>query len=256
MLIAHITDTHISHAGRQARDLGATIAQLNALSPRPDVVLLSGDAANSGGAEQYRTLRDLLAGCAADVFVVPGNHDRRATLRAVLPERHFPGVIGEPFMYAIDAYPVRIIAIDTTAPGRPGGILDPQRLAWLDDVLTAGLGRPTLLFMHHPPFRTGVNLADAFGFKGLRRFREIVARHPHVRRIIAGHIHCERQTCIAGTLVSTGISTTPQRVPELFERHIVGLRSEPAGFTLHAWRPDGFATTTYVQTGDGRFTPR
>jgi hypothetical protein len=93
-----------------------------------------------------------------------------------------------------------------------------------------------------------------FGFRGLRRFREIVGGCPAVRRIIAGHIHCERQARIGSALASTSISSIPQRVPELFERgRMLGFRPEPAGFATHEWRDGTFVSTTYVNAGGGRF---
>ncbi len=33
--------------------------------------------------------------------------------------------------------------------------MDEERLAWLDAKLALAPDRPTLIFMHHPPFRTG-----------------------------------------------------------------------------------------------------
>ncbi len=253
MLIAQITDTHITTAGRQAADLRAALAWINQMRPRPDIVVLSGDTTHNGRPEQYARLHDILDGSAIDVVLVPGNHDRRPALRANVPSAHYPRSIGTSISYVIDSAPVRIVALDTTAPGRPGGILDDTRLTWLDAALGAAPQRPTLLFMHHPPFRTGVNLADVFGFKGLRWFERIVGRHPQLRRIVAGHIHCERSSTIAQALVTTCISGTPQVVPEVFERRLLGLRPEPGGFALHAFADGAFTTVTYVQAGAGRF---
>ncbi len=252
MLIAQLSDTHITLDGPQASDLLAAIAWLNGLPARPDVVLLSGDVTNNGRPDQYARLREVLAVCAVEVVVVPGNHDDRDALRATLPDTHYPGVIGESLNYAIDRGPLRIIGLDTTAPRRPGGILDDASLTWLDGTLAAAPGRPALLFMHHPPFRTGVNLADIFGFKGLRHFESIVRRHAHVRRIVAGHVHCERRTTIGQALVTTGLSSTPQLVPELFERRLAGFRPEPAGFALLTWADDTFTTMTYVHDRSGK----
>jgi Icc protein len=256
MLIAQVTDTHITTDGRQAGDLRAALAWLNLLQPRPDIVLLSGDTTNNGRPDQYARLRAILAGSAIDVVIVPGNHDRWSALRSGLPAAHYPGCIGPSISYAIESAPVRIIGLDTTAPGRPGGVLDDARLRWLDACLSAVPAQPTLLFMHHPPFRTGVHLADMFGFKGLRRFEQIVARHPQLRRIVAGHIHCERRTTIGRALVTTCISSTPQLVPEVFERRLLGLRPEPGGFAIHAFAHGTFTTVTYVQAGAGRFVTR
>lgn len=253
---AQLTDTHVTRDGPQATHLRAAIAYLNGLRPRTDALLLSGDAVNNGDAEQYAVLRDVLEHSAAPVYVVPGNHDRRAALRATLPESRYPGVHGARLNYAVDAGPVRLIGLDSSDWLRPGGVLDAATLTWLDENLGAAPDRPALIFMHHPPFRTGVNAADVFGFTGLTAFRSIVARHPAVRRIIAGHIHCERRAPIAQALATTSISSTPQVVPEVFERRILAMRPEPAGFALLDWTGDAFRSTTYVADGGGGFAAR
>ncbi len=253
---AQLTDTHVTRDGPQAQHLRAAIAFINGLRPPATALLLSGDAVNNGQADQYAVLRDVLEGSDAPVYVVPGNHDRREALRATLPESRYPGVGGGRLNYAVDAGPVRLIGLDSSHWRRPGGVLDTASLTWLDESLGMAPERPALIFMHHPPFRTGVNAADAFGFKGLAAFRSIVARRPAVRRIIAGHIHCERHAAIAQALATTSISSTPQVVPEVFERHILGLRPEPAGFALHDWTGDAFTSTTYVADGRGGFAAR
>jgi Icc protein len=256
VLIVQITDTHIMRGGAQARYLSETIAWINAMRPRPAAVVLSGDTANDGQREQYEILRDMLARCEIAVYLVPGNHDRRGPLRDALPNAHFPGATGERLNFALDAYPVRMIGIDTSEPGRLGGHLDDASLAWLDESLDAAPAHPTLIFMHHPPFRTGVNLADMCGFRGVRRFTDIVGRHPAARRIISGHVHCERRAEVGGALATTSISTTPQLVPEVFERHFLGMRSEAPGFATHSWQNGSFTSRTYVNSGNGRFVER
>jgi Icc protein len=257
VLIVQITDTHVTCDGHEAHYLGEAIAWINAMQPRPEAVLLSGDTVDHGRREQYAVLRELLACCEAPVYVVPGNHDGRRALRDVLPGAYYPGVSGERLDYVVDGHAIRIIGLDTSEQRRPAGILRPATLDWLDGCLDAAPARPTLLFMHHPPFRTGVNAADLFGFTGVGRLRTIVRRHPAVRRLIAGHIHSVREATIGTALASTSISSIPQRVPELFERgRILGSRAEPAGFTTHAWRNGSFVSTTYVNAGGGRFIER
>jgi Icc protein len=256
VLIAQVTDTHISANGTQAAYLTETLTFIAALQPRPVAIVMSGDLVDSGRAEEYTRLRDILARCDLPIYVVPGNHDRRGPLRAVLPQAHFPGTRGERLDYTIEASPLRLIALDSSKPRRSGGFLDDAALAWLNETLTDAPDRPTLLFMHHPPFRTGVNAADMLGFRGVRRFRAIVAAHPALQRIVGGHIHCERSATIGGALATTSISSAPQHVPELFERHILGLRNEPPGFALHLWNGSTFTSTTYVNLGAGRFVER
>jgi 3',5'-cyclic AMP phosphodiesterase CpdA len=89
MLIAQLSDLHIKPPGRLAYGrvdtaalLTAALADLTARRPAPDVVLLTGDLVDAGSAAEYAELRRLLAPLDCPVYVIPGNHDDRAGLRA------------------------------------------------------------------------------------------------------------------------------------------------------------------------------
>ena len=93
MLLAQITDLHIKPRGRlayrrvdTAACLELAVRQLAALTPRPDLVLVTGDLVDAGHPEEYGLLRELLAPLDMPLFLMPGNHDLRAPLRAGFPE--------------------------------------------------------------------------------------------------------------------------------------------------------------------------
>src|SRR5204863_3477551 len=88
MLIAHITDTHITAPGTllmgivdTASALERAVASLNRLDPSPDITVLTGDLVESGASEEYAHLRALLAPLRMPVFAIPGNHDAREPMR-------------------------------------------------------------------------------------------------------------------------------------------------------------------------------
>ena len=56
--------------------------------PQPDCVVVTGDLTDCGLPEEYEIVRDCLAALSMPVFVIPGNHDRRENLAAVLRARH------------------------------------------------------------------------------------------------------------------------------------------------------------------------
>ena len=89
MMIAQITDMHIRPRGKIAYGrvdtnamLEAAVATLEGLSRKPDLVIASGDLTDCGLAEEYAVLRDILEPLSMPVYLVPGNHDRRAELFA------------------------------------------------------------------------------------------------------------------------------------------------------------------------------
>src|SRR5207244_13210507 len=123
--------------------------------PSPDAIVSTGDLVESGEPEEYEHLRALLAPLRMPVFAIPGNHDAREPMRQAfggdgyLPAQGF-------LNYVIEDYPLRIIGLDTLIPGEGGGVLCPDRLRWLDEILARATERPTLVMMHHPPFVTGI----------------------------------------------------------------------------------------------------
>jgi 3',5'-cyclic AMP phosphodiesterase CpdA len=246
MLIAQITDLHVVasnqfYFGRVAAhaQLQQAIAHINALTPRPDVVLASGDLTDHGTAEEYAVLRDLLRALIPPVYLIPGNHDHRDVFLEAFADHAYLPRPGAPFaQYAIEEHPVRLIGLDTTIPGRGQGLLCAERLAWLDQTLCAAPHRPTLIFMHHPPFRTGLRVADALGLYGGRQMEAIVVRHHQVKLVACGHVHRSIQVAWGGTMACTIPSTTSvQAALDLREAIRTNAVIEPPAVQLHLFDP-------------------
>jgi 3',5'-cyclic AMP phosphodiesterase CpdA len=243
MLIAQITDLHVvAHDqlcyGRVATNaqLQEVIAHINTLMPRPDVVIASGDLTDHGTPEEYAALRDLLRALLPPVYLIPGNHDHRDVFLKAFADHAYLPHPGAPFaQYAIEEYPVRLVGLDTTILGRAHGELCAERLAWLEATLHAEPQRPTVIFMHHPPFRTGIRGMDAFGLYGGRQMEAIVARHAQVVRVICGHIHRSIQVAWGGTIACTAPSTCHQVALNLqeTETRMIDLVLEPRAVQLH-----------------------
>jgi 3',5'-cyclic AMP phosphodiesterase CpdA len=220
MLIAQITDLHVVARDQlcQGRvptnaQLREAVAHVNGLDPRPDAVLATGDLTDHGSPEEYAVLREILADLAPPLYVIPGNHDHRDRLLEAFADHAYLPRPGAAFAhYAVDDHPVRLVGLDTTVPGEPYGAMCDARLAWLDATLGAAPDRPTLIFMHHPPFRTGIRWIDAAGLDGGRRMAAIVARHPQVQRVACGHIHRPIQVAWGGTVAATAPSTSHAQV--------------------------------------------
>ncbi len=253
MLIAQITDFHVAPTPSSAkggldtnRMLTDAIEHVNGLDPRPDVVLATGDLTEGGSVEAYARLREILAKLEPRVLLIPGNHDSRANLIGAFPDHDYLPQQG--FLhYTVDDYPVRLVALDTTLPGRSEGRLCPERLAWLDARLMEQRERPTLIFMHHPPFETGIWWMDASGLGGARGFREVLARHPQVARVICGHLHRAIQAAWGHTVVSVAPSTCYQVHLDLVPESRPHAVLEPPACQLHHWTGEFFVShTSYV----------
>lgn len=98
------------------------------------------------------------------------------------------------------------------------------------------------------PVRVGIPFFDAMDLIDRQALAEVLVRHGHVVRVLAGHVHRPITAPFAGTTVTVAPSTC--RRSELRLRDVPGMRSvdEPTGFLLH-WI-DGFDCVTHlVQLG-------
>lgn len=77
--IVQISDTHIglSTAPNALQHLQKVVSQINAMSPQPDAVILTGDIGETTSA--WTTAKNTLAGLKAVVYFCPGNHDIHTT---------------------------------------------------------------------------------------------------------------------------------------------------------------------------------
>ena len=244
MLIAQLSDPHVRPEGVLYQGVvdsnamfAAAIVHVNALDPRPDLVLLSGDLVDKGTAGEYTMLRKLLAALELPFLIIPGNHDDREAFREAFSDHAYLPASG-PLNYVAEGYgAVRIAALDVTLPGLHHGTVTPAGAQWLEEVLAADSSRPTLIMMHQPPFESGVPYLDAYLCRDGGRLAEVVSRHPAVERIVCGHVHRFMMTRFGGTTLCTAPSTTTAIALQLKTDALPQSFVEPPAFLLHHWRP-------------------
>lgn len=240
-VIAHVSDTHF---GNSTQDPGARAAivmeHLVSMSPRPDVLLVTGDLADHGLAEEYVETRAWLDAWPGPLAVCPGNHDVR---------QEFVDGLGVPARSVVDVDGLRFVMLDSLIDAVDGvrvdeGRIGAEQLAWLDEQLAASTA-PTFVVLHHPPTTIGVELMDRIGLRDADELAAVLDRHPHVVATLVGHAHtmsattfCGRPLLIGGGVVST-ITSTAEPVdtvwypaPPTFALHLVG---EDMRITTH-WR--------------------
>jgi 3',5'-cyclic AMP phosphodiesterase CpdA len=259
VLIAQISDLHIKRPGElaygkvdTAAALRRCVTELYRLDPRPQLVVISGDLADTPKAEEYEHLKTLLGPLEIPFIAVPGNHDDRELMRAAFPRADYAQKIGA--LNSVRAVgPLDIVMLDSSVPNKPHGELDNDTLQWLDATLAHSPERPALLFLHHPPFVTGIRHMDVQNLHNADALDEIVRRQPRVRLIAVGHIHRATLTQFAG--VPATICPAPNHAValDLNERLLPSFKVEPPAFHLHAWfAGDGFGAlvTHHVPIGD------
>jgi 3',5'-cyclic-AMP phosphodiesterase len=139
-------------------------------------------------------------------------------------------------------YPdLTLVVLDSRVAGGTEGRLGEAQLAWLDEQLAGNADRPAAIALHHPPVAVGFPGMDAIRLADGDRLAGVVRRHPHVARVLAGHLHRVTTATFAGTTVSVAPSTFRQTDLRLTPGTI-GFADEPTGFLLHLTTPDGWVT--------------
>lgn len=211
MLLAQITDPHIK-ANRSiayghvdtAAFLEAVVNHINAFRPKIDAVIVTGDITDMGDSAAYDAARPIFKRLTMPWYVIPGNHDDRTNLRAAFCDHAYLKPGGDFIHYAIDAHPLRLVGLDTTVAGQPYGFLCRERLDWLDTTLRLEPEKPTLVYMHHPPFDTGIRHMDVQKLRNPDGLLSVLTKHPQVRHIACGHVHRAVETTLKGIGASIG----------------------------------------------------
>jgi len=238
MIIAQISDTHISlNTNENDAYLQRAVVHLLELPAQPDVVIITGDCVNSGHHIEYTRLLSLLAPLPMPYYLVPGNHDDRVKLLELFGAQGTQPLHGF-VQYVVDDGPVRLIALDTQVFGKGDGFLSDEQLQWLEERLSEAPTKPTLIFMHHPPIFVGLSAMDEMRLTNADAFGEIIARHPQVERIVAGHIHMSITRRFAGTIVMTCPPTTYAFLPDVNHPEVLNVLKEPPGCLIHVWNKD------------------
>ncbi|MGQ0559128.1 MAG: phosphodiesterase [Sphingosinicella sp.] len=253
MLIAQVTDLHLGFDPGNPEELNrqrldSVLAELVAMTPRPDLLLATGDIANDDDdGNSYACYRDAIAGLPFPVFSLLGNHDSRAPFLELFPEAAGEGGFVQ---HALDDWPLRILLLDTLETGRHGGGFCESRAGWLQARLDEAPERPTLIALHHPPLRTGHSwMTEVPEAKWVLRLRSVIEGRNNIVALIGGHIHRPIITRWAGAILIVCSSTAPQVAldlatldPEAPDQRPMIVAESPA-YALHLW--DGAALITH-----------
>ena len=203
MLIAQLTDLHIG-AGRRlayrkvdtATALERAVARVNAMVPRPDMVVFTGDIGDLGTADEYALVKDTLRDLDVPFYMIPGNHDQRAPLRAAFP----------------DAMPVE------------DGLHDGDDRPCV------------LFVHHPPVAVGIKHMDDQRLLSGAETFAQIVLAHEdRIQAIMCGHLHRPIHTRWAGVPLIVAPSIAHQVALDLRDDGPSAFTMEPPAMHLHRW---------------------
>jgi 3',5'-cyclic-AMP phosphodiesterase len=248
--MGQLSDAHLVEPGRLAMGevdtptcLADAVHALSALRPSLDLVVCHGDLTDHGTSAEYELAGTLLGSIGAPVLLLPGNHDDLDGIRALMDgplpaPATFAPAGGERFDGVVEG-PVRVIALDTARPPADGGTLGPDQLDWLDSTLGMGGESPVVIVMHHPPFRTGLAEMDSIGLDpaAAEELAKVVARHPTVERVCAGHVHRATNRRWAGTVAAT-VPGVAHSISYDVQGGALAWSLEPPAVGVVTWGPD------------------
>jgi 3',5'-cyclic AMP phosphodiesterase CpdA len=195
MIIAQISDTHLElnspDADQRIADFERTIAAINTLDPAPDVVVHTGDIVHNGRQDEYARAVSILAKARMPVYVLAGNKDNRANLRAAFSTHGYLAADSDFIDYAVERFPVRLIAIDTLSESSNKGDFCLARAGRLINLIDAEDTKPIAIFAHHPPFEVSVG-PDPLNFEApemMLRLRQVLQNSFRVVASFSGHVH-------------------------------------------------------------------
>lgn len=263
MLLAQISDLHIKRPGLLAYKkvntteyLRACIAKVNALLPKPDVLIITGDLADFGAAPEYQSLRRELSALTIPYYLMVGNHDHRSALREAFPDHAYLNTGSSFVHYAIDFDEISVLALDTQDLPNSGGRLCAERLSWLAEQLAQRRDKTVMIAMHHPPFDCGIEHMDKQGLAAgdSQKLEALLSSYHNVERIICGHVHRSAFTLFANTIASICPSPAHQVAYDLRENGPSAFIMEPPAFHVHAHVGKRWIThNVYVNDYGGRY---
>lgn len=212
--LLQLTDLHLfgDPRGRLLdQDPRETLQRVFGLARRqhwpPDAILLTGDLVHDESEAGYRYLRQRIRELGAPCFCIPGNHDRKKLLAALVePEAD------QPFR-SVRLRDWDILLLDSTVAGEAGGHLAGATLAALDRHLHNHPARPALVCLHHQPVAVGSRWIDTMMVDNGGELLQLAAGHDNLRAILWGHIHQAYDAEHAGTRLLATPSTCVQFLP-------------------------------------------
>lgn len=254
--IAHLSDPHITTgalAAEPSTGLHRALSRVLALRPRPTHVVITGDLADHGSPAAYTALREILDRFPLPLHLAVGNHDDREALRTVFGGTDHLGEDADTH-YLVEHPEVTIAVLDSLVPGSPGGKLGAHQFTWLDAALARRPDLPAFVCLHHPPAPVGIPFLDGMGLADGPALEEVIARHPNVVRVLAGHVHRPTSSAFGNSVLTTAPSTYRQSDLCMDEESPMGYVHEPTGFLLHQRTDRGWVTHTVQVSHAGGLT--
>ena len=149
-----------------------------------DMVAITGDLCFSDGNEDvYFWIKEQLEKYEIKNYhVIGGNHDNAKALAVVFEKTEF--LNKDELYYSIDP---NIIFLDTIK-----GYCSKNQLKWFKETMSGIKEQNPVIFMHHPPFKSGVpHMDNKYAFQQSEEFSDICNTNTKTSYVFCGHYHNE-----------------------------------------------------------------
>lgn len=175
----------------------------------PDHIVVVGDISDDGSEASYERAKHYLDQCGVPWSWLPGNHDAEPPMSTFAP-----------MAAAVDLGSVELLQLDShvNEEGHEEGQLGEDQLQWLDERLRVTT-RPVIVALHHPPLELPSRWMNEIALDDRDSLWEILEDYPHVRGVLAGHIHYPLDEEFNGVRVLTAPGVIDQFTPgsEVFD---------------------------------------
>ncbi len=239
-LFVQISDTHIGFSKEAnpnvAETLSRTIALVNALPQKPELVLHTGDITHLSKAEEFDTAAQLLSQIkVTELHTTPGEHDVADASVTEYFDRYGKASRNRGY-YSFDHHGVHFVSLINVLNFKANGLgnLGQEQLEWLDkDLRGRSSSTPVVVFAHMPLWTVyapwGWGTADAEqAMSYLRRFGSVTVLNGHIHQIVQkveGNItyHTARSTAYPQPSPGNGPGPGPLKVASDELPHMLGV---------------------------------
>lgn len=237
LVVIQLTDTHLFADAEQqlvgiptAKSLQMVLKEVQALHPKPDLLLLTGDLSQDETLESYHRLVQLVCPLNIPTYWLPGNHDRVPLMQEGLPDH----VVAQ--HVRVDQGGWTLLLLNSAVPNAVYGEFSSECLNWLDEQLQAVEHQPVLIAFHHPPVPIGSAWMDAISLRHAEALITRLERSPQVKLVLFGHAHQAFESEKQGIHYLGSPSTCVQFKPNQSE---FAVDDQNPGFRILYLYPDG-----------------
>lgn len=210
--IGQISDAHIGMDSSPVQEIDVRknfLAAYNSDSMKNlDLLVLSGDLADSADPGAYSFIADILKDCKVPVCIIPGNHDNLEVMEKFFDLKG--KVHNGKCYYRYDIEGHSIFFLDSAC-----GTVSSEQLAWLEEE-TAKIDGEVLLFLHHPPCYCNHKFMDLrYSLQNMEEVQNSLAKIKNLKYIFVGHYHSEMTVELGDKTVYVTPSTQMQIDPNI-----------------------------------------